>query len=199
MSYQYEIRSWHSTYEEFHFAEGIHQEVPLAKAVVGAIVANPFAGKPYQADLSDLTSPSDELGRELGRRAASLLGRPVEGYGKGGIAGTAGAQEHLVACVTTVFGDGFREAVGGGRAWISSVTKVAPAGTSIDLPLAFKDEVYVRAYYDGITFTVPSGPQPDELLICVAVSSGPRLNQRVGGMTREEALERLARAAEPNP
>lgn len=192
MTYQYEIRSWHATYEETHVLEGVAHEVPLAKAAVGVVIANPFAGKPFQADLTDLTAPSGDLGRELGRRAAALLGRPVEGYGKGGIAGIAGAQEHVVACVTTVFGDGFREAVGGGRAWISSMTKVASAGTSIDIPLAFKDEVYVRAYYDGITFTVPAGPLPDELLICVAVAGGPRLNQRVNGMTREEALARLA-------
>lgn len=192
MSYEYEIRSWHSTYEEFNVSEGIRAEEPLVKAAVGVIIANPFAGKPFRQDLSQLTAPSGELAAELGRRAAKLLGRPVEAYGKGGIAGTAGAQEHLVACVTTVFGNGFREAIGGGRAWISSVTKVATAGTSIDIPLAFKDEVYVRAYYDGINFTVPAGPQPDELLICVGVSSGPRLNQRVGGMTREEALAQFA-------
>lgn len=192
MAYEYEIRSWHAYLEEVSVAEGILHEAPLVKAAVGAIVANPFAGLPFRADLSNLIRPSGQLGRELGRRAANLLGRPVQSYGKGGIAGTAGAQEHLVACVTTVFGDGFREAVGGGRAWISSMTKVAPAGTSIDIPLAFKDEVYVRAYYDGITFAVPTGPQPDELLICVAVASGPRLNERVGGLTKDEALARLA-------
>jgi Protein of unknown function (DUF1185). len=193
MTYQYEIRSWHSTYEEIYVVEGVRHEEPLAKAAVGVIIANPFAGQPYQDDLSDLTEPSAALGHELGRRAVALLGRPAESYGKGGIAGLAGAQEHVVACITTVFGNAFRESVGGGRAWISSMTKVAPPGTSIDIPLAFKDEVYVRAYYDGITFTVPTGPLPDELLICVAVASGPRLNQRVGGMTKEEALARLAR------
>lgn len=189
---QYEIRSWHSTYEETYFAEGIQHDEPLVKAAMGVIIANPFAGKAYHADLSRLTEPSGALGQELGRRAAALLGRPVEGYGKGGIVGTDGSQEHLVACVTTVFGNSFREAIGGGRAWISSMTKVAPAGTSIDIPLAFKDEVYVRAYYDGITLTVPNGPRADEILVAVAVSSGPRLNQRVGGMTKEEALTQLA-------
>lgn len=188
MSYQYEIRSWHSTYEETYVVEGIRHETPLVKAAVGVIIANPFAGKEYQADLGSLTEPSGVLGMELGRRAAALLGRPVESYGKGGIVGTEGSQEHLVACVTTVFGNGFRDSIGGGNAWISSMTKVAPAGTSIDIPLAFKDEVYVRAYYDGITFTVPTGPRAEEILICVAVASGPRLNQRVGGMTKEEAL-----------
>lgn len=187
----YEVRSWYAFSQEIQQLEGRVLDEPLIKAACAVIIRNPFAGKPYQADLSSLTGPSDLLGEALGQRAAALLGgRPVESYGKGGIAGLDGAQEHLVACVTTVFGDAFRKAVGGGKAWISSTSKVAGAGTSIDIPLAFKDEVYVRAYYDAITIAAPEGPRHDELMICAAVASGPRPNQRVGGMTREEALSK---------
>ena len=92
-----------------------------------------------------------------------------------------GEQEHVVACITTVFGDPLRQQVGGGKAWISSVSKVAVAGTTIDIPLAHKDELYIRSHYDAVTFSVPDAPRPDELLICVAVASGPRVHQRVGG------------------
>lgn len=188
----YEVRSWHGFRQEIEVAEGRRQAVPLVKAAVAAIIANPFAGRPYEADLSALVRHSDTLGLELGKRAVALLGgRPVESYGKGGIAGLRGAQEHVVACITTVFGDAFREAVGGGRAWISSVSKVAGAGASIDIPLAFKDEIYVRAYYDGVTLTVPESPRDDELLICVGVASGPRANHRLGGLSKEEALAKL--------
>ena len=188
----YEVRSWHSNVVETIELNGRPLAEPLVKAAVGVMIRNPFAGRPFQEDLSALTRPSRALGIELGERARGLLGgRPVEGYGKGGIAGVGGEQEHVVACVTTVFGDGFRDAVGGGRAWISSVTKVASAGASIDIPLAFKDEVYVRDYYDGITLHVDEGPKPDEILVCVAVSSGPRGHARVGGMTKAEALARL--------
>ncbi|MGD9606192.1 MAG: amino acid synthesis family protein [Leucobacter sp.] len=189
----YEVRSWHSNVVEVVEAAGRPLAEPLIKAAVGVIVRNPFAGQPFQQDLGSLTEPSRGLGIELGRRAKELLGgREVEGYGKGGVAGIDGEQEHVVACVTTVFGDGFRDAVGGGKAWISSFTKVASAGTSIDIPLAFKDEVYVRDYYDGVTLHIDEGPKADELLICVAVSSGTRPHARVGGMTKEEALARLA-------
>jgi len=189
----YEVRSWHSTVVEVVEAEGRPLAEPMLKAAVGVIVRNPFAGQPYQEDLSSLTEPSGGLARELGLRAKALLnGRDVEGYGKGGAAGVGGSQEHVVACVTTVFGNGLREAIGGGKAWISSFTKVASAGTSIDIPLAFKDEVFVRDYYDGITLHVDEGPKADEILICVAVSSGPRPFARSGGITKEEALARLA-------
>ena len=179
---RYEVRGWYSTVHEIRHDGGEPGDT-LVKVAVGGVIRNPFAGK-FVADLSDIVNPSPAIGHALGERAASLLGgRPVNSYGKGGIAGTAGEQEHVVACITTLFGDPLREQVGGGRAWISSVSKVAAAGTAIDIPLAHKDELYIRSHYDAVTFSVPDGPRPDELLICVAVASGPRVHQRVGGKT----------------
>lgn len=178
----YQVRGWYSTIHEIRHDGGQPGDT-LIKAAVGVIIRNPFAGKSV-ADLAALTGPSAAIGHALGGRAAALLGnRPVESYGKGGIAGTAGEQEHVVACITTAFGDPLRQEVGGGKAWISSVSKVAAAGTAIDIPLAHKDELYIRSHYDAVTFSVPDGPRPDELLICIAVASGPRVHQRVGGKT----------------
>jgi len=184
----YSVRAWHSFVQETVHELGPAPAQPLVKAAVAVVIKNPFAGR-YVDDLSQLTAPSAALGLELGRRAVALLGgRPVESYGKGGLAGFAGEQEHVVACVTTVFGDALRDAVGGGRAWISSVTKPAPAGAQIDIPLAYKDEVYVRSHYDGITITIPDAPHPDELVIIAAVATGGRMNARVGGMTVAEVV-----------
>ncbi|MGV0877594.1 amino acid synthesis family protein [Martelella sp. FLE1502] len=176
----YQVRGWYgATQEVLH--DGGDATAPLIKAAAGVIIKNPFAGK-FVADLSALTGPSAAIGYALGERAVALLGgRPVESYGKGGIAGVAGEQEHVVACVTTTFGDPLREAIGGGDAWISSASKVASAGTAIDIPLAHKDELYIRSHYDAFTFVVPDGPRPDEILICVAVATGGRVHQRVGG------------------
>lgn len=178
----YDVRGWYSaTAEVLH--DGGDASEPLLKAAVGVIIKNPFAGQ-FVTDLSPLTAPSAAIGYALGERAVALLGgRPVESYGKGGIAGVAGEQEHVVACVTTTFGNPLREAVGGGEAWISSASKVAAAGTAIDIPLAHKDELYIRSHYDAFTFAVPDGPRPDEILICVAVATGGRIHQRVGGKT----------------
>ena len=189
----FEIRKFVGTYEEIYQDGGSSVGEPLIKAAVGAVILNPLAGKTFTEDLSSLTANSPALGTELGRRAVKLLGgRKVESYGKAGIAGLNGEQEHVVACVTTVFGDAFRTAVGGGKAWISSTTKTASAGTSIDIPLAFKDEVYVRSHYDTTTLKVDDSPRPNELLICVAVATGPRLHHRVGGMTAAEARTALS-------
>ena len=182
----YEVRAWHSFVQETMHDVGPAPAQPLIKAAVAVVIRNPFAGR-WEPDLTELTAPSAALGTELGERAVALLGgRPVEGYGKGGLAGLAGEQEHVVACVTSIFGDAFRATVGGGKAWISSVTKAASAGSQIDIPLAYKDEVYVRSHYDAITIAVPDAPRPDELVVIAAVSTGGRVNARVGGMTVAE-------------
>jgi len=184
----YKVRAWYSFVQETVHELGPAPEQPLMKAAVAVVFQNPFAGQ-WVEDLSPLTDASESLGTELGRRAVALLGgRPVESYGKGGLAGANGEQEHIVACVTTVFGNALRDAVGGGEAWISSATKVASAGTSIDIPLAYKDEVYVRSHYDAITLTLPDAPRPDEIVIIAAVATGGRVNARVGGMTVAEVV-----------
>jgi hypothetical protein len=184
----YDVRSWYTHAEEIWAAGGPRLAAPLVKAVAAVVIANPFAGR-WQQDLAALTRPSAALGTELGQRAVALLGGlPVHSYGKGGMAGTAGEQEHVVACVTTVFGDALREAVGGGAAWISSATKVAVAGSPLDLPLAHKDALYVRSHYDAVTITVPAAPRPDELVIAVAVASGGRPHERVGGLRAADAV-----------
>ncbi len=133
--------------------------------------------------------PSARLGTYLAETALALLGgRAVESYGKGGIAGSAGEQEHVVACVTTPFGDALRDAVGGGNAWVSSATKVGAPGATLDVPLAHKDALFVRSHYDAITVSIADSPRADELLIVLALATGGRIHERVGGLRKEDAL-----------
>jgi hypothetical protein len=160
---------------------------PLRKVAVCAIVTNPFAGLGYVDDLSPIVEASGEIGTWLGTEAARLLGAPVESYGKGGLAGTEGEQEHVNAALTSVFGNAFREAIGGGTAWITSATKVAAPGAVIDVPLAFKDEIWVRSHYDALEVRVPDAPLAGELVVIAAVANRGRVSARVGGMTVEQA------------
>lgn len=189
---EYDIREWFGYALEIVHDGGPEPAEPLVKAVAGVVVKNPFAGQ-YVEDISALTRKSGLLGTALGLRASALLGgRAVEGYGKGGVSGTAGEQEHVVACLTTVFGDAVRAAVGGGHAWISSSTKSGPPGCGLDLPLAYKDEIYVRSHYDTVTVSVADAPRSNELLLCVAVASRGRIHHRVGGLTVGEVAGRLS-------
>jgi Amino acid synthesis len=176
----------------FTFIENIDVEAgkqinpPLRKIAVAAIVDNPFAGR-YEHDLSQLTKASAEIGRHICQLAVSLLSPyKVESYGKAAIIGTSGEQEHGVAMLTTIFGNVMREMAGGGKAWISSFTKRAAPGATIDIPLAHKDALYVRSHYDGITIMLPDAPRPDEIAIICAYANRGRPNHRVGGLAANE-------------
>jgi hypothetical protein len=128
----------------------------------------------------------------LGQEASRLLGEPVQSYGKAGLVGNRGEQEHINAALTSVYGNAFREAIGGGEAWITSVTKPASAGDVIDVPLAFKDDVWVRSHYDAMEVRVPDAPHPDELVVIAAVTNRGRINARVGGLSAAEVSERAS-------
>jgi len=159
---------------------------PLRKVAVAAIIDNPFAGR-FERDLKPLTDASAAIGQHICGLAVSALApyRP-ESYGKAAIIGIDGEQEHGVAMLTTVFGNVMREAAGGGKAWISSFTKRAAPGASIDIPLAHKDALYVRSHYDGITVMLPDAPLPGEIAVICAYASRGRPNHRVGGLSARE-------------
>jgi hypothetical protein len=183
------IRKLWTQVEEVRAAAGeVDGGGPLRKVAVAAVIDNPYAGQGYVLDLSELIEASGYIGTVLGRHAASLLEAPVASYGKAALVGTAGEQEHGNAVLTSVFGDALREAVGGGRAWISSVTKVSSAGCVIDVPLAFKDDIWVRSHYDAIDARIPDAPLPHEIAVIAAVANRGRINARLGGKTVEEAL-----------
>lgn len=186
-----EIRKTFSQIEEINTSAGRNDDGgPLRKVAVCAVIRNPYAGQGFVEDLSALVEASDAIGRLLGEEALRLLGAPVESYGKAGLVGTSGEQEHVNAALTSVFGDAFRAAIGGGAAWITSATKPGAPGVVIDVPTAYKDEVWVRSHYDAMEVRVPDAPHPDELVIIAAVTNRGRLNARVGGMSVAEAKEK---------
>ena len=57
----------------------------------------------------------------------------------------------------------------------------------LDLPVAYKDALFVRSHYDSVTFAIPDAPRPDEIVVAVALSTGGRVHHRVGGLAKEEA------------
>jgi len=154
-------------------------------------VSNPCAGQGYVADLSHIVEASFDIGTTLGGEAIRLLGDTPQSYGKAGLVGADGEQEHINAALTSMFGNAFRDAIGGGKAWITSVTKPAAASAFIDVPLAYKDEIWVRSHYDAMTVHIPDAPHPDELVIIAVVADRGRINARVGGLSKAEARARV--------
>lgn len=180
-----EIRRIYTFVEDTFSENGKTDGTELRKAAVVAIVKNPLAGA-YQQDLSVLIDGSDEIARLVTSKAVEAMGDfTVESYGKAAVVGLNGEQEHGVAMLTTIFGDILREAVGGGKAWVSSMSKRADAGATIDIPLAYKDALYVRSHYDGMTITLHDSPLPDEIAVITAVANRGRLNARVGGISKD--------------
>lgn len=160
----------------------------LRKLAVVAVVDNPYAGRQVR-DLKPLIEASVDLGRTMGEMLIKLAGPwRIESYGKGGLVGINGEQEHAAALLTSAFAEPIRAAIGGGKAWISSMVKVGPPGTSIDVPLAHKDALYVRSHYDGMTLAIPECPMPDEIAIVFCAATRGRLNARVGGLRAEEIV-----------
>jgi hypothetical protein len=173
-------------FDEVRSEAGRRTEPPLRKSAAVAIVKNPYAGK-YAEDLSPLVTASEAIGREICAIAVALLApyKPVS-YGKAAVVGLAGEQEHGNAMLTAVYGDVMRQAAGGGKAWISSFTKRAGPGATIDIPLAHKDALYVRSHYDGISVTLHDAPGADEIAVICAYATRGRANHRVGGLAADE-------------
>jgi hypothetical protein len=184
----YQIRSWLTFSEEIHANETGQRAdgAPVRKFAVVCVLANPYAGR-FSEDLSLLVKDSPQLGRDFGRRLTALAGgETVASYGKACIVGVDGEYEHGNALLTTAFADPVRDAVGGGKAWISSSGKRGGPGTSIDVPLAHKDALYVRSHYDTMTLTLQDAPMPREIAIIFCAATRGRLHARLGGLAAKD-------------
>jgi hypothetical protein len=152
---------------------------PITRVAAVAVIRNPFAGT-FAEDLSPLFDMGGRLGERLMGEAVTLLAGPPVSYGKAAIVGVAGDLEHGAAMIHPRLGKPMRAAVGGGKALIPSNAKVAAMGASVDLPLGHKDEAWSFDHFDTLTVMVADAPRPDEIVLCMAVSDGPRPFPRVG-------------------
>lgn len=170
------------------FLEAGREVDPLyRKVAIAAVVQNPYAGR-YSEDLSEILEFSVGLGDTMGSLLVETMGMPVVSYGKASLVGVNGEEEHGHAFLTSVMADRVREAVGGGKAWISSTGKRGAAGTSLDVPLAHKDALKVRSHYDTITVAVPDAPEPNEVVVVIAGANRGRPNFRLGGLSADDVV-----------
>ena len=182
-----EIRKIITVVEEIHSEVGKAVSPPARKAAAVAVIRNPYAGQ-YVDDLSVLKDYGEQLGAMLGKRAVAALGIPkekAENYGKGAIVGLDGELEHLHAILHPKLGKPLRDQVGGGKAIIPSSGKRGTAGTSLDVPLHYKDAAFVRSHYDAMEIQVPDAPRNDEIVVIVVVSDSGRPMPRIGGLTKD--------------
>ncbi|MBI3629686.1 MAG: amino acid synthesis family protein [Candidatus Rokubacteria bacterium] len=180
------IRKLVTVVEEILADGGRETRRPLRKAAAVAVIENPFAGR-FVEDLAELVDMGEELGALLAKKATEALGGPAESFGKAAIVGERGEYEHAAALLHPKLGAPLRAAIGGGKAIIPSAKKLGGPGTTIDVPLHFKDAVFVRSHYDAMEVRLNDAPRADEIVLAIALSDGGRPHARIGGLTKDEA------------
>ncbi|TEB07268.1 hypothetical protein Psch_00815 [Pelotomaculum schinkii] len=183
-----EIRKIVAVVEETHKDGEKEVARPIRKAAAIAVIKNPFAGR-YIEDLTELMVVGEQLGALLAERAVSALGikkEDVQSYGKGAIVGENGELEHAAAILHPRLGKPFREQVGGGKAIIPSAKKLGGIGTSLDVPVHYKDAAFVRTHYDAMEVRLADAPRSNEILVALVVTDAGRPHARIGGLQREE-------------
>ncbi len=177
---------------------------PLRRGAIAAVLTNPFAGR-YEAQILPMMEALNPVGIDMAQRLLAAMKVPadrIEGYGKGAIVGAAGELEHgalwhvpggyAMRELLGWKGDAKAYAAGQGEAKsgqpgnalaiVPSTKKVGPPGAALDVPLTHINASYVRSHFDAIEVRVPGAPAADEVVYILAMSTGPRVHERVGGL-----------------
>lgn len=172
--------------EEIHHEGGPVAAKPQRRAAVAAVIENPYAGR-YVEEITPMMEALKPLGLEMAQRLIEALGgaSEIQAYGKGAIVGTSGEHEHA-ALWHVPGGYGMRELLDHSKAIVPSSAKVGAAGTRIDIPIHHREAAYVRSHFDAIEVGIADAPRPDEIVLVLAMSTGPRVHARVGGLKASE-------------
>jgi len=160
---------------------------PLLVGWAGAVIANPYAGR-FVEEVQPMMEALKPLGVEMSDRLLKAMGgdpKAIEAYGKASIIGSAGELEHG-ALWHVPGGYSMREILGEAKAIVPSSVKVGAMGVRIDIPIHHKNAAYVRSHFSGIEAGVPDAPRADELVFFIAMTSGGRIHERMGGLKASE-------------
>ncbi len=199
-----DIRRIFTHVEQIQHEFGPVARTPLLRGAIAAVLTNPFAGR-YEPDILPMMDELQPVGLEMAQRLRAAMDVPadrIEGYGKGAIVGAAGEIEHGALwhvpggyAMRELLGwKGDRNAYAKGQAEektgqpgnalsiVPSTKKVGGPGAALDVPLTHVNASYVRSHFDAIEVRVPGAPLPDEIVFILAMSTGPRIHARVGGL-----------------
>ena len=178
-----ELRKRIIVVEDIFHEGGPVAATPYRRGAILSVIKNPFAGR-YVEDILGFSDDLKPLGLEMAKALIDALGgdpQRIEGYGKGAIVGAGGEIEHG-ALWHAPGGYAMREALGGALAIVPSAKKVAGAGARLDVPVTHIDASYVRSHFDSIEVGVADAPRADEMLVILAMTTGPRVHNRAGGL-----------------
>ena len=183
---KFQLRKMMLFSETIHHENGPPPKSPRRRVAIVAIVSNPFAGS-WQADLQPSMDALKPLGLEMTDELIDALGgiEGIDGYGKAALAGEDGELEHT-ALWHVPGGYSMRERLGAAKAIVPSAMKVGGPGTPIDIPLGHINAAYVRSHFDAMEVRLPDAPRSGEIMFALAMSRGPRIHHRMGGLTADE-------------
>jgi Amino acid synthesis len=173
--------------EEIFHEGGPRADKPLKRGAVLAVIENPFAGR-YVEDIAGHMEELKPVGLAMARRLLDALGgdaSQIEAYGKGAIVGGAGEVEHG-ALWHNPGGYAMRELLGDTKAIVPSTKKVGGPGARIDVPVAHVNAAYVRSHFDAIEVGINDAPRANEIVLVLAMTTGPRIHARVGGLAAKD-------------
>lgn len=199
-----EIRRIFTHVEQIRHEFGPVADVPLIRGAIGLVMTNPFAGR-YEANILPMMDALQPVGIDMAEKLRAAMGVPaerIEGYGKGAVIGASGELEHGALwhvpggyAMRELLGwKGDRNAYAKGQAEektgqpgnalsiVPSTKKVGAPGTALDVPMTHVNASYVRSHFDAIEVRVPGAPLHDEIVFILAMSTGPRIHARVGGL-----------------
>jgi hypothetical protein len=177
-----EVRKRLLVLEEIYHEGGPPAAVPHRRGAVLAVIRNPFAGR-YEPEIQGFMDDLRPLGLEMAQQLAAALGgaERIEGYGKASLVGAAGELEHG-ALWHAPGGYAMREVLNGAKAIVPSAKKVGGAGARIDVPITHINASYVRSHFDSIEVGLNDAPRADEMVVILAMTTGPRIHSRAGGL-----------------
>jgi Amino acid synthesis len=165
---------------------------PLRRAVAAAVVENPWLGGAHDDDLSaEISLVAPELGRALADRVIDALGGAdaAETFGKAALVGVHGEVEHGAALIHNPYlGDTVRDLFAG-ESIIAFSEARGEAGCALAVPMWHKLVAARRSHYQAMEVRVPDAPRPDEIVVAVAGSTGPRPWARIGDRTTDVKVE----------
>ena len=182
-----ELRKIQITVEEIFHEGGPPPATPLLVGAIAAVVANPFAGR-YVAELQPYMEELKPFGLDLSQRLIDALGGEpgrISGFGKAAIVGGAGELEHG-ALWHVPGGYAMRELLGDAKAIVPSAKKVGGPGARVDVPITHINASYVRGHFNAVEVGVPGAPEADELVFILAMTTGGRIHDRMGGLRAED-------------
>lgn len=185
---QIKIRKKVLNVETVYHEGGPVAEKPLQLGVIAVVVHNPFAGRfAHAEELASFVKDGRALANEMVPELIEALGGKdkIETYGKGAIVGTNGELEHG-AMWHEAGGWAMRAVLTNAKSIVPAGKFVGAAGSRLHVPLHHIVACYVRSHFNTMEVSIADAPRPDELLFALAMSTGPRVHERLGGLRVHE-------------